>query len=483
MTESKIAILSGTVYLLFLLIFSGTLYLQIFTVQSGIVPFLIIISILCISYSSLLYWNPSTFYKFRIPIFTISILAKVLLADSNSLWEDDWARYLWEGHITDSGISPFDFPPSYFFNLTHCEEMVPQELEILSRINHPDWTSIYSPLLLFYFSFLGWIKPFSLALLKLSYLIFDLFVFFILYRLKNLKTAFLYFLFPILIKEIYINAHFEILCIFLLVLSFYLYHLKKFSFSILIFAFAVHLKIFLIIFLPSFFFLFIQNSIHKQKTFFWKSIIFLLIFSAGFLSPVLIFHLLFTKNESYGLATLLSFAKEFEFNSLIFLIFRKMFGNQIAIIFSNLILISFLLFSMKQSQIFFKSNRRSYQWFFLSFTLFLLVSPIANPWYFLIQSPFYFLAFRRGCHIWLTMALPQLAYLTFTNLKIQELGSKFPGFYNLPEIVQYIEILGIISILFLFHRKLSILLYIISNIANTWSKVDAVWKNQTNKMK
>ncbi|MCW7460214.1 hypothetical protein ND859_17810, partial [Leptospira bandrabouensis] len=108
-------------------------------------------------------------------------------------------------------MSPYQIAPLDYFQKLNLNE---SEIEILSQINHPDWTTIYSPFVLLYFALFSF--GFSGFLLKLSYLVFETFSFLFFSKGKFNKSGLLYWIFPVLIKEVYINLHFEILILSLM---------------------------------------------------------------------------------------------------------------------------------------------------------------------------------------------------------------------------------------------------------------------------
>jgi len=73
-------------------------------------------------------------------------LVVLVAAAARVLWlvppvplSDDLYRYLWDGRVANSGIQPFEWPPS-------APELAPlRDEEVWPRINHPDVPTIYPP--------------------------------------------------------------------------------------------------------------------------------------------------------------------------------------------------------------------------------------------------------------------------------------------------------------------------------------------------
>jgi hypothetical protein len=375
----------------------------------------------------------------------LGIICKILLSFSKPLWEDDWSRYLWEGNLLGYGISPYTNSPDFFFKDGSVTNLIEKETEILSRINHPDWASIYSPVVLLYFYLCSLVAPFSLIILKLGFICLDVVVFWIIKSIRNKKNAVLFFLFPVLLKEIYINAHFEMIPIFFFSISIW-FHKKSYrNISSFFYGIAVHSKLYLIFILP---FFVIRNSLNNNILSIFSFFQFLIFFLLGFFLPVGGIELLANNNSFYGLDLLLKFGNEFEFNSLYFYILKIIFNFGIAkkiVILVITVLISFLIFNFKDYLLDFNQGL---SWMIYLFLFILLISPIVNPWYFLILLPFYFIVNPTPLYLWSIFLIPQIAYLTEVNIGIQK--NSYTGFYNIEDSIIYLEIISI-TFIFIFH--------------------------------
>lgn len=432
------------IYCIFLLFASFSIFFKVITLNLGIIQYISGIFLLTL-YFLYVTRERSTLYKeYYFYFLLIGILCRILLSFSVPLWEDDWARYLWEGNLIREGISPYTTRPESFFADSKFLIIGEKESEILSRINHPDWSSIYSPLVLLYFYFVSLLTPFSLEILKLGYIGMDLLVVWMISKLRNKQSAISYFLFPVVLKEVYLNCHFEMLSILFCIISIYLNKKKYIISSSFFYGLAVHSKIYLLVLIP---FFLIRNSLDSKKNKLkkFKIILFILFFSLGILFPVIVFQLLVKNNSQFGLDSLFKFTNEFEFNSLYFYLLKVLFSFETAkrIVF---VLISFIiLYSIFNYKKYFINFQRGLLWCYTFFVLCLLLSPIVNPWYFLIVIPLYFIAKIRMPNILLLVLLPQISYLTIVNLKIEE--ETYIGFYNLHESVNYFEILCITFLL------------------------------------
>ncbi len=433
-------------YCISLLLISIFCFFEIINVQSGIIFFLMILFMICFLYSFLFSINKNFFEKYFFFLVIFGVIVKLFFSFSNPLWEDDWARYLWEGNLIKLGISPYKHPPEFYFGKNFHFQNDFQSIEILSRINHPDWSAIYSPIIEFYFYVTAIFFPLSISFLKAGYVIFDLAIFLMIKKIGNSKKAILYFLFPVIMKETYLNGHFEIICIFFIVTAIFLFKKKWYKFSFFILGIAIHSKIFLFVLLPYFLF---HNSHSKKLNMFYK--LFFILF--GFVFPYFLFHLIVQENGNFGIDKILLFAKEFEFNSLFFHYIKIFSNHKIAGVICYSILFCFLFYSVIHSKRIFTHKQNGTIWMFYSFLIYLQLSSIVNPWYFLILTPFYFLTYPTLKFSWIIILIPQLAYLTNLNLGINLNNSSEFGFYNLPEEIIYIEFISILIIELCYLKK------------------------------
>ena len=470
MKANRTSILIGWFYFACLVVFSILIYQGRINVQSGIILFSACLFSLCLLYSSLFRWPSQTVNRYFILLIACTSVSKIFLAFSLPLWEDDWARYLWEGHLFHDGLSPYEYAPDFFYSDNQSYQTNGRALEILSRINHPDWKTIYFPLILLYFALVAKISSFSVVALKLSYLVWDLLVCLLIVQIRDKKAGLLFYTFPIFIKETYLNSHFEILCIFFITLAIWLLQKKKYNFAMILLGLAVHSKIFLVILSPFFLVSYLRRETSKTYNLLQRSLGFVSLSFFGFSLPFFLWKGFFPSDHSFAWFPLFLFAKDFEFNSTFYYIFKTLTNARMATLFTYSTMLAFLIYSLIRAEKLFCRTRRGVQWLFVCFLLYLLVAPLANPWYFLLLTPFYFVSRNPGDGFWLLLVIPQVSYFTFTNLKFPPSASGQNGFYNIPDYIIFAEIIAIITISCLNYRKNSILLYIISNISNRCKK-------------
>ncbi len=456
-------------YLFSTLSFSLSLSFGLYTVQWGILSYILILFVLTVSFYSLTTVSLD-FYKTNFSKFIfLGLILRIILSFSNPIWEDDWARYLWEGGLVSNGISPYLHPPESFFSINTKLPFDESGIEILSRINHPDWTTIYFPLIEVYFFLVYKLSHYSLITLKIGYIFFDLAILYFIFSLKNAKSAVLYFVFPILLKEVYANAHFELIPLFFLLFSIWLNEKSYEKIAWFVFGLGIHCKLFVVFFMPL-----LVLRCNPDKSWDRFHLIRLTTNTAylilGAATPFIFLPILLNGNWKWDLFSVFAFGREFEFNSLLFPIIRALFQNQarIAVIVILLLVVAFLFYQRKNL---FRTKEKAFETTGYFFLFFLTLTPIVNPWYFLFLLPFFWETGERSSFLWLVAVIPQLAYLTYINLGFSYPKTDSFGFYNLSILLRITEFTLFLIISLLEFRIFSIILYKISNILNSWKKL------------
>lgn len=410
------------------------------------------------------------FTKHKKQILIIGLGLRLICIFLPPLWEDDWSRYLWEGNLIRNGESPYQMAPSDFFQKSDLSE---KEIEILSQINHPDWTTIYSPFVLLFFTIFSF--EFSGVLLKLSYLVFETLSFIYFSRKQYNKSQLLYWLFPILIKEVYLNFHFEIL-----IISFFWIFLnavkdKKRILAGILLGLLVHIKPFSVLYS---FYLFRKLQFKNEKNFWILWIFILLSIFFGFFIFYFIYFIISPATLDFGITNLLKFGSDFKFNQ-----FYEPIWNIFGVV--DLKTFPFLLHLITMSVYVFvslgeKNRYRKFtsastklNFYFLYGYFFLTLFPVYNPWYFLILIPFLVTSKSERITPWILISVTQLSYLTKARF-----GLEFNYFYEIPDSILLFE--GFVSIFCLFchFNQIFILLYRISNISNIARKGSIEYGNR-----
>jgi len=176
-----------------------------------------------------------------------AVVLRLVLIMQTPVASDDYYRYLWDGKVQSEGEDPFLYTP---LELTELHDEI-----IYPNVSFPEIKTIYPPVsqIIFYLGYL--ISPHSAAGLKILYLIFDIgIMLFILGCLKKLKLSssfiILYTFSPLIVLEIFLNAHVDIVMIFFLSGCIYFTINKTLPLSLLFLALSVLSKTYSVMILP-----------------------------------------------------------------------------------------------------------------------------------------------------------------------------------------------------------------------------------------
>lgn len=307
--------------------------------------------------------------------------------------EDDYFRYLLDGCVFVSSGTPFGIPPASLF----AENNLPAACQILlSRVNNPHLPTIYGPVLQYIFAALHLLSPVNIKALQLTLSVFDLGLILLLCRHAPARYVMLYAWCPLVVKEISFTAHPDIIGIALLMAAFHLRKLDKPAVAVVLAALACAAKVFAILLLPF--------------------LLFRLAFRYWLLGAavVALLYLPFVLQGASDLAVLGVFLRHWEFNASLFFLATGYFDDLTAR------MILFTLFGLWWSFYFVCWTRAKPsaapavyprgEWVF---GIFLLLSPVLNPWYVLWLLPFAVL--RPRIWTWTLGTVVALSYVTGLN--------------------------------------------------------------------
>lgn len=219
----------------FLVLLFVILYVLSFSFEASIPlgerPVLLLALVLALAGFAFLYLAVLTIHskeskRLLVWIIAAGILMRILMFLSVPMLEDDYFRYLWDGAVVANGFNPYEYSPEQIRQGLAGQGEIPPELLALAResvavienINHPYLRSIYPPLTQAAFALAHLAEPLSLAAWKIVLLLFDaatlLLLFSILRRLKfSALWIGVYWLNPLLIKEVYNSGHMDLLII------------------------------------------------------------------------------------------------------------------------------------------------------------------------------------------------------------------------------------------------------------------------------
>lgn len=357
------------------LIFIGIIGVAFFSDRNDFWSYFLPYSIAFLGYFLVIYKRNESLLIQKLD-FVFAILLRFILVFSTPNLSDDFYRFIWDGRLSQMGISPFLITPEDWINGQGCGK---SEFEdIFLQLNSKGYYSVYPPLLqaLFYlavwpgFKFQG-----SIILLKLFLFCFETISIFLIPRVLakfNLRPnrGLWYLLNPLIIIELVGNLHFEAIAISFFLMALLSFYDRKVIQTALWMSFSVATKLLPIIFAPILFF---RTNRYLRK----KFIFFLAIFLAIFFIPLYLDSTYLNFFKSFTL-----YFNRFEFNGLFYLLVREagtlLLGyNPIAFIGPGLSFIA--LIGMVWILIKMKEDEKLQMFFFILF--YLVFSTTIHPWY------------------------------------------------------------------------------------------------------
>lgn len=251
-------------------------------------------------------------------LFAVGVLFRFVFLFCLPFWSQDFYRFIWDGRLILSGISPYAFLPNNIIDtvpIAQSEELY-NAMGNLSASHY----SNYPPINQLFFAIAGIFASKSIfyAALVLKLIVFfsDVGIYFygkklLLLLNKNPKSIFLYFLNPLVIIELTGNLHFEGVMLFFLLVGFYFFFLNKWFISAFFVALSISTKLLPLLLLPFFY----------QKLGLKKSVLFYLVI---ILLNVLLFLPFVSKDLIANYAETISlWFVNFEFNASLYYVFRE----------------------------------------------------------------------------------------------------------------------------------------------------------------
>lgn len=164
-------------------------------------------------------------------LFATGLAMRLTQFTATPILEDDYYRYLWDGAVSAHAINPYSHAPDAV-RWHHTE--VPEGVQhmgddsgggggdegavVLERINHPALRTIYPPTAQVMFAIAHGIKPFDIQGLRWTWLGLDLVIAMLLLILLRGRASAawqfaIYWLNPLLIKEVFNSGHMELIVI------------------------------------------------------------------------------------------------------------------------------------------------------------------------------------------------------------------------------------------------------------------------------
>lgn len=95
--------------------------------------------------------NPTFF------LILLGLLLRTLLLFSEPNLSDDYVRFLWDGHVSNAGYSPFAHPPAFF--VENNVNLPDYASALFPKLNSPDYHTVYPPVCQAVFASAVWLFP------------------------------------------------------------------------------------------------------------------------------------------------------------------------------------------------------------------------------------------------------------------------------------------------------------------------------------
>ncbi|MXZ39318.1 MAG: DUF2029 domain-containing protein [Holophagales bacterium] len=328
-------------------------------------------------------------------------------------YEDDFYRYLWDGYRFAVAGTPYGAAPEEFF----VDPAVPVLFQgVLDGVNYPELPTIYAPVTQVVFLLAYWIKPASIAVLQAILIAVDLAVVVLLLRLAPARNVLLYAWCPLVVKEIAFTAHPDGIGVGLLLAAIVVARdpigassrqMRKGSddrprpaerhhrwwIAAALLGLAVAAKTFALVLAPL--------ILLRARLRHWLL----------FVATAVAVYLPFVVMGGTDLVSLLTFARDWEFNSAIFGLLKTVVPP------SGARLVVGLLFAVFWAACFIRYARggeRGIPRGDVLFGVLLVLSPVINPWYLLWLLPF--AVVFPSVWAWTASVAILLSYITGLNL-------------------------------------------------------------------
>lgn len=142
---------------------------------------------------------------------------RLIMIPSMPALEDDFYRYLWDGAVTAHGYNPYAIAPNAVRSPdapAAIQRLAAEGALILERVNHPHLKTIYPPVAQGAFALAYWLEPWSLRAWRIVCLFGECATLALILMLLNAVGrsslwAALYWLNPLIVKELMNTAHME----------------------------------------------------------------------------------------------------------------------------------------------------------------------------------------------------------------------------------------------------------------------------------
>lgn len=167
-------------------------------------------------------------------VLVLGLLMRLTLLAAPPVLEDDFYRYLWDGSVVARGLNPYRYSPQEALAAASGESGADLSLaaaaikprEVLPNVNNPHLTTIYPPVAQAGFAVAHFLTPYSVTMLRLVFLGFDLATFGLLLALLcrlhlDPGWTLIYWWNPVVLKWTYAGAHMDVMVFPFVLLAIY----------------------------------------------------------------------------------------------------------------------------------------------------------------------------------------------------------------------------------------------------------------------
>lgn len=332
-------------------------------------------------------------------ILLLSIAVKAILFTANPVLENDYYRYLWDGRVAAHGINPYALPPS-------AEELIPLETDYWIEIAFKDVRTIYPPADQILFFLNHRLVGDSVTAWRLCVFLLDLILSLVVIAAVRTsgspsRAAAAVLLHPLLLHEFAVTAHVDVLAVLALATLLAIAHRGHPAVTGGVMALLIASKYQGALIAP--FFLFSLERRHRFA-------------AIGMMTLCLgVFFLPYVSAGSRLFEGLLVFSRHWEFNGIGYQTAKSVFTwagvNNPGLAARATAGAVFLAIYARILRLYGTKRLDRIDGILSSITALLLLSPVANPWYFTWLVPILALRMNRALFV-LTITVP-FSYLYF----------------------------------------------------------------------
>ena len=190
----------------------------------------------------------------------VGLLLRLALFASTPILENDYQRYLWDGAVVAHGLDAYAHAPADLLGPESpagpaYAPLVEEGRDVLEAVNHPDLTTVYPPIVQDAFDVAHQLEPWKPLGLRLVWLFLDFLILaLLLLGIRNVQGhawhLAIYWLNPLLLKEIYNSLHMELVLLVFLTGALLSAGSRRIMMALVMIAFAISAKLWPVYWLP-----------------------------------------------------------------------------------------------------------------------------------------------------------------------------------------------------------------------------------------